>query len=118
MDVLGVSLTPSELDASTGGIPDDSGDGVFKRFGNSQTSIEQHASAYFETAAAVSERADMAALVSQYASCTEPTAACAEGMTAALGRRLFRRALSERELETFATIYSAAFEEGEDFEAA
>src|SRR5690606_40847465 len=81
MDVLGVSLTPSELDASTGGIPDDSGDGVFKRFGNSQTSIEQHASAYFETAAAVSERADMAALVSQYASCTEPTAACAEGMT-------------------------------------
>src|SRR5690606_9087450 len=95
-DVLGVTLTPAELDAATGGIPDDSGDGVFKRFGNSQTSIEQHASAYFETAATVAERADMSMLAAQYASCTDPTPACAEGMTAALGRRLFRRPLVER----------------------
>jgi len=117
-DVLGVTLTPAELDAATGGIPDDSGDGVFKRFGNSQTSIEQHASAYFETAATVAERADMSMLAAQYASCTDPTPACAEGMTAALGRRLFRRPLVERELATLATVYDAAVQEGEDFEAA
>src|SRR5690349_17589872 len=29
-DVLGVTLLPTELDAAAGGIPDDTGDGVFK----------------------------------------------------------------------------------------
>ncbi len=118
LDVLGVGLEDAELDAAVGGIPDDSGDGVFKRFGNSQTSIEQHASAYFETAAAVSERADMATLTATYATCTEATLDCGSAMTAALGRRLFRRALSDRELATFTSVFEAAVAEGEDFQAA
>ncbi len=46
-DVLGTTLTAAELDAQTGGIPDDAGDGVFKHIADKQTSIEQHALSYF-----------------------------------------------------------------------
>ena len=49
-DVLGVTLLPTELDAAAGGIPDDTGDGVFKHVADNQTSVEQHALAYFQVA--------------------------------------------------------------------
>lgn len=117
LDVLGVQLTDEELNAATGGIPDDHGDGVFKRFGDKQTSVEQHATAYFDTADAIATRVS-ADVLSGFASCTDSTPTCVEGWTAVAGRRLFRRSLDARELQAFANVFSAALTEGEDFTTA
>src|SRR6185503_14500255 len=40
-DVLGVDLQAGELDATAGGIPDDTGDGVLKNLADKQISGEQ-----------------------------------------------------------------------------
>ncbi len=117
LDVVGVQLTDEELDASLGGIPDDNGDGVFKHFADKQTSVEQHPIAYFQVASAVARRADMQAL-SAHASCTRATAECGQSAIASLGRRLFRRALDDRELTVFTSLFSLALDEGEDFNGA
>lgn len=117
-DALGVVLEPSLLDAATGGIPDDSGDGVFKRLGDSQTSVEQHASGYFQAAAMVGESVDMGGFIATHASCEAPSTDCGRPVIAALGRRLFRRSLDERELEHFTQLLQTALEAEEDLDAA
>ncbi len=117
-DALGVVLAASLLDATRGGIPEDSGDGVFKRMGDSQTSVEQHASGYFEAASVVSESVNMAAFIATHASCDEPSVDCGRPVVAALGRRLFRRSLNEREVEQFTALLQTALEAEEDLGAA
>lgn len=117
-DALGVTLPASLLDAASGGIPDDSGDGVFKRLGDSQTSVEQHASGYFQAAVAVSESVDMARFLAAHASCETATVECGLPVIAALGRRLFRRSLDARELERYTQLLQTAFEAEEDLDAA
>ena len=96
-DVIGVDLLPAELDAAAGGIPDDSGDGVLKHLADKQTSVEQHPLAYFQVADGVAKRADMTALSTRLGNCSNATADCGTAFARALGRRLFRRPLDQRE---------------------
>ncbi len=110
-DVLGVTLLPAELDAAAGGIPDDTGDGVFKHIADKQTSVEQHPLAYFQVAEAVSKRMDVPALAARLGACTEPTAACGTAVVQAVGRMLYRRPLEPREVDAMLTIYNAALAE-------
>lgn len=118
LDVLGVALEPNELDVGAGGLPDDTGDGVFKHFADKQTSGEQHALAYFHTARAVAQRTDVAGLAGRYGSCTQATAACGESFVAALTKRLFRRPATEREQGVYTALFSTAVDEGSDFDEA
>lgn len=113
-DVLGVSLLAEELDADQGGIPDDTGDGVFKHLADNQTSVEQHALAYFQVAEAVAQRVNMPSLLEQIGACTEATDACGATTIEALGRRLFRRPLDQREVEAMLVVYRAGLEESLD----
>ncbi|HEU5074515.1 MAG TPA: DUF1587 domain-containing protein, partial [Polyangiaceae bacterium] len=99
LDVLGVSLLPEELDAAAGGIPDDTGDGVFKHLADNQTSVEQHALAYFQVAEALTARVDLPALATGLGVCTEATAACGTAFVEQVGRKLFRRPLDQREVD-------------------
>jgi Protein of unknown function (DUF1592)/Protein of unknown function (DUF1588)/Protein of unknown function (DUF1595)/Protein of unknown function (DUF1587) len=111
-DVLGVDLTADELSAAAGGLPDDTGDGVFKNFADKQLSTEQHALAYFQTAEAIAKRADSAALREKYGACSDATEQCGAAAIAGLGRSLFRRPLTDREVEVYGTVYAAALEDG------
>jgi len=115
LDVLGVSLLPAELDASAGGIPDDAGDGVFKHIADKQTSVEQHALAYFQVAEAVAKRADFAALAKRLGVCTEATAACGTATIQALGRLLFRHPLEQRQVDALLTVFNAGLTEKLDY---
>ncbi|HEY3495440.1 MAG TPA: DUF1592 domain-containing protein, partial [Polyangiaceae bacterium] len=114
-DLLGVALLPEELDAAVGGIPDDTGDGVFKHLADKQTSVEQHALAYFQIAEAAVERADVPALAARLGTCVEATAACGTALIQALGKRMFRRPLEQREVDAMLVVYDAALAEQSDF---
>ena len=110
-DALGVSLLPAELDAASGGIPDDTGDGVFKHLADKQTSTEQHALAYFQVADTVAKRADIAALSAGLGFCTDATASCGTAFVEAVGQRLYRRPLEPRESAVMLGVYNAALAE-------
>ncbi len=118
LDALGVSLTPEELDGANGGLVDDTGDGVFRHFADKQTSTEQHTLAYFEVAAGISERIDVAALADSFAVCQLATQDCGAGWVNEVGRRLFRRPLDEREASLYSALFSDAVEQGAEFEEA
>jgi hypothetical protein len=111
LDVLHVNLLPEELDEKAGGIPNDTGDGVFKHLADNQTSVEQHALAYFNVAEGVASRVDVPALISEVGGCTMATEECGRTIIEAVGSRLYRRPLDERELEAMLTVYRAAIEE-------
>lgn len=110
-DVLGVSLLPAELDATAGGIPDDTGDGVFKHTADKQTSVEQHALSYFQVGEAVAKRVDFAALAQRLGTCTQATPACGTSTIQALGRLLFRRPLEQRQVDALLAVYTAGLGE-------
>ncbi|HEY6722945.1 MAG TPA: DUF1592 domain-containing protein [Polyangiaceae bacterium] len=118
LDVLGVSLLPEELDAAAGGIPNDTGDGVFKHLADNQTSVEQHALAYFQVAEAASARVDLPALATGLGVCTEVTTACGTAFIEQIGRKLFRRPLDQRELNAMLSVYETAITEELDFASA
>lgn len=111
LDVLEVDLLPEELDAAAGGIPDDNGDGVFKHLADNQTSVEQHALAYFQVAEAVANRVDMPGLIAKWGTCAEASEACGSAIIHALGSRLYRRPLDEREVDAMLAVYNLALEE-------
>jgi hypothetical protein len=114
-DVLGLTLLPAELDAAAGGLPDDSGDGVFKHVADKQTSGEQHALAYFQVAEAAVQRVDVVALAARFASCTAATTECGSAIIRAVGERLYRRPLEPREVDRMLAVYSAGLAEELDF---
>jgi hypothetical protein len=114
-DVLGVSLTSADLDSAAGGIPDDTGDGVFKHLSDKQTSVEQHPLAYAQVAERVAARLDVTALAKRLGVCTAATADCRQAMVAALGLRLYRRPLTQREVDAMMAVFSAAVAEQLDY---
>lgn len=118
LDALGVSLTEADLAASGGALPDDAGDGVFKRFGDKQTTVEQHAAGLLQVALLVAERSDVSSLIEASGSCTLATAECARAATAYIGKRLFRRPLEERELQALGQVSDDAFAQEQDLESA
>jgi hypothetical protein len=117
-DVLGVKLTAAELDGAANGIPDDAGDGVFKHIADKQTSTEQHPLAYSQVAATVAARVDVAAVAARLGVCTRATAECGAATIAALGQRLYRRPLAQREVDAVMVAFSAAVAEKLDYPAA
>jgi len=118
LDVLGVDLSADELDPNVGGLPNDTGDGVFKHYADKQTSTEQHTLAYFEVASSVSKRVDVAALAEKLAVCQDATVDCGAAWTADIGQRLFRRPLDDRESTLYSDVFADALDQGADFDEA
>jgi hypothetical protein len=117
-DVLGVELSEAELAADNGGLPDDAGDGVFKRFADKQVTFEQHAAGFWALAERVAERVNVETLRETYGACGETEASCVTSLVFSLGERLFRRPLGEREQGVYSTVAQAALDAGESFESA
>lgn len=117
-DALGVTLTEKDLSASEGALPDDAGDGVFKRFGDKQATIEQHAFGLLHTAQLVAERTDIGSLIKAGGGCTEARLECVTIGIAHIGKRLFRRHLDSRELTVFGSVGADALDRGLDLEPA
>lgn len=117
-DVLGVALLPEELDDSAGGIPDDSGDGVFKHLADNQTSVEQHTLAYFHTAEGITNRANIPQLLQRNAICQQASLTCGAELINTVGRKLYRRPLSSIETDAMLTVYQAALDEQSDYQEA
>lgn len=111
-DVLGVTLLESELNDEDGGLPDDTGDGVFKHLADNQTSVEQHAESYFRVAEAVSKRVDLERVHSDHGICEDAGDTCGGAFVEALGRRLYRRPLDDRESAAILKVYQAGIEAG------
>jgi hypothetical protein len=117
LDVLGVELTEQELSLDAGGLPDDQGDGVFKRFADKQTTVEQHASGLFALAELTASRVAVATLSATHGACTRATLDCVQPILAGVGERLFRRPLDERETALYEGVAQTALTEDESFEA-
>jgi Protein of unknown function (DUF1592)/Protein of unknown function (DUF1588)/Protein of unknown function (DUF1595)/Protein of unknown function (DUF1587) len=114
LDVLGVEVTLDELNDPTNGIPEDTGDGVFKHLADNQTSVEQHALGYFKVAESIVSRTDTAALTTSLGTCSDASDACGRAFIEAIGRKLYRRPLDTRETDAMLTVYQSGLAEGLD----
>ncbi len=119
LDVLGVRLTEQELAAPGSGIPQETpSTGLFRSGADGQAAADNYPLAFGKLAALVAARVDPAALDSDFSQCSVPAAACRGAAVARLGLPLFRRPLSEREVEAFSSLHAAAEAEGLSFEQA
>lgn len=75
-----------------------------------------HVEAYAELAFTIAERADLAGLIADHASCTDADPACWSSFVESLGAVLFRRPPSPVEAEPFVTLFQAAEQEGDGFD--
>lgn len=113
LDVLGVTLTQDELDALPSDIPTglDYSTSIEPQFFNSSYVL-----AYAEIARSVSARLEPAALVADYGGCDGVDPGCRPAFIEALGRRLYRRPLTEDELSRYLDLAIAIAQPSETTE--
>lgn len=105
-DLLGVAvdaadlyLLPDDQPATGGGFRDDVA---------ALLPSAVRTDAYERLAAAIVDRVPWAGGLAAHASCTEPTAACREGFVRHLGRLLYRRPLTDGDVQNLAPLFDAA----------
>ncbi len=107
LDVLGEALTPAELDTLPTDIPTGRD---YSTTVDPQVFNSNYVLAYAEIARSVSARLDPLALVEKHGDCVELDRSCRSAFIEGLGRRMFRRPLTDEEiaryLELAATIDS------------
>lgn len=119
LDVLGVELAAVELAAVGGGIPQEQpSTGLFRNGADGQAAADDYPLAFGRLAALVAERVDVAGLITALAPCAGTEPACDSAFVAELGKRLFRRPLSERESAAFVALHASVRAEGSSFEEA
>ncbi|MBX3748264.1 MAG: DUF1592 domain-containing protein [Verrucomicrobiae bacterium] len=74
-----------------------------------------HIEAYADLAGRIVARLDVPAFTRRFVACTTPEDACFRELIAAIGYRLFRGPLDDRETRSFLTVTAAVLEEGGDF---
>ena len=104
LDVLGVELTEQEEAWLPRDVPID---GHYSTSAEGQVFSPQHVLAYANIARSIAARLDADALLSDHGDCGDTSAACIEAFAAGLGRRLFRRPLSEDDLQVYAALADA-----------
>jgi hypothetical protein len=118
-DVLGVKLDAPALEAVGGGLPQESpSTGLFRNGADGQAAADDYPLAFGKLAAAIAERVDIVALGIALAPCADATQACERPFVDALGKRLFRRALTDRESAAFFALHTRVLAEGVDAEHA
>jgi len=111
--VLGVTLDPDDYD-----LPRDAR--VPEGFRNSAQDLllsPARVRAYDAMADDAIARVDLAALVSQYAACTEMRADCYDGFVNGIGVHVLRRPVADADRAFYSRLFTVAQEEGEGFEA-
>jgi hypothetical protein len=118
-DLLGVELGALELAVAGGGIPQEQpSTGLFRNGADGQAAADDYPLAFGTLAAAIAERVDVAALRTAVAPCSEAEAGCDRALVGELGKRLFRRPLSEREGAAFTALHTSVMAEGLSFDEA
>jgi hypothetical protein len=117
-DVLGLEL--SDLDPATvgAGLPQElPSTGLFRNGADGQAAADEYPLAFGRMAAAVAERVDVAALSARFGECDDDDA-CALAFVTGVGKRLFRRRLSQREGDAFLALHAAVLAEAPSVERA
>lgn len=115
-DVLGVELDDAQLSLAGAVIPQEQpSTGLFRNGAEGQAAGDAYALAFARAASEVARRVDIATLLGSACSLD---AACARAFVEAVGMRLFKRPLSERERDAFTALHGAVAAEGLDFEHA
>jgi hypothetical protein len=111
-DVLSVKLDALELAAVGGAIPEEQpSTGLFRNGADGQAASDDYPLAFARSAALIAERVDMAALLARIAPC-DGAPACEASFVNEVGKRLFRRPLSERESAAFSALHATVLAEG------
>lgn len=115
-DLFGISLTADEIAM----VPDELIDEKsFVTVFDTQPLQAQHARAYALVSRAVSKRISLKNLASETASCTDTGRNCRVKLVANLGKRLFRRPLTDNEADNYTALFAEVAEiEGANFDDA
>lgn len=112
-DVLGVKLDALTLAIAGGGIVQEQpSTGLFRNGADGQAAADDYPLAFAKLAAAIATRVDLAAITAKFAPCSGSQAECARAFVEQLGKRLFRRPLSEREGAAFSELHGSLVAEG------
>ena len=112
-DVLGVKLDAPALAAVGGGLPQEQpSTGLFRNGADGQAAADDYPFAFGKLAALIAERVDIVALGAAFAPCADAAPACDRPFVDALGKRLFRRALTDRESAAFFALHARVLAEG------
>jgi hypothetical protein len=116
-DVLGFELGEAELSAAGGGIPQEQpSTGLFRNGADGQAAADDYPLAFGRLAAVVAAGVDIEALLEN--ACAATSDDCARAFVSEVGKRLFRRPLSEREGLAFTTLHASLLGEEQSFEQA
>jgi len=115
-DVLRVTLTSDERESLPRDIP---AEAHYATSAKGQFFNTQYVIAYAEIARSVTRRTPASELLQSFGACDDSSPACRDAFTRGLGRRLFRRPLSEEEVLDYAglaaeveEVQDASFEDG------
>lgn len=115
-DVLGVKLNDVELALAEAVIPQEQpSTGLFRNGAEGQAAGDAYALAFARVASEVARRVDIATLIGPACSLD---VSCARSFVEAVGTRLFRRPLTERESGAFTALHATVSAEGLGFEQA
>jgi hypothetical protein len=116
-DVLGFELGQAELAVAGGGIPQEQpSTGLFRNGADGQAAADDYPLAFGRLAAVVAEGVDIEALLAD--ACAATSNDCALAFVTEVGKRLFRRPLSERERAAFTALHGSLLSEQLSFEQA
>lgn len=111
LDVLKVEQGELDPAVAGAGIPQElPSTGLFRNGADGQAAADEYPLAFGRMAAAVAEKVDLAALAASFGACADDSA-CAPMFISGLGKRLFRRPLSQRELDAFSALHAAVLAE-------
>lgn len=117
-DVLGVEPTQLDPAIAGSGIPQElPSTGLFRNGADGQAAADEYPLAFGRMAAAVAEKVDVAALGAGFGECADDDA-CTLVFISGLGKRLFRRPLSQRETDAFVALHAAVLVEDPSVERA
>ena len=118
-DLLGVKLDAAELAALAAGLPRaQPSTGLFLNGADGQAASDDYPLAFGRLAALIAERVDITALAAALAPCAQGVPACERAFVDGFGKRLFRRALTERESAAFLDLHARVSAEGASAEQA
>jgi hypothetical protein len=112
-DLLGVKLDALALAAAGGGLPQEQpSTGLFRNGADGQAAADDYPFAFGKLSALIAERVDIVALGAAFAPCADAAPACDRLFVDALGKRLLRRALTDREGAAFLALHVRVLAEG------
>ncbi|MEM9192749.1 MAG: DUF1595 domain-containing protein, partial [Myxococcota bacterium] len=111
-DVLGVSLSDEEIAP----LPVDRPLEGFVNTSSGQTLGPEHVRAFSQIAEIVANKSETATFIRENVNCTDKTQECGRTVVASLGAILFRRPLTDREIDAFTMLFAEVGDEDVNFD--